>query len=131
MPFSVSEITVSDTADKVVALSWVYTNDDGEISSQWVLAQPYGDTPLKDCTESVLVSWLEEQLPDTAVTEFDKRIADAKASQEFSETLKPYTPHNDGPPTPVTQEIVVPDLPETADVQSPATADLKPKKRKK
>ena len=130
MPFSVSEITVSDTADKVVALNWSYENADGKLSNPWKLAQPYGDTPLKDCTEALLVKWLEEQLPNTA-EDFDKQIADAKARQAFNETLKPYTPHNDGPPTPVTQEIVVPDLPETADVQSPATADLKPKKRKK
>lgn len=129
MPFSVSEIIVSDTADKVVALNWSYENADGKLSNQWKLAQPYGDTPLKDCTEAILVKWLEEQLPNTT-EDFDKQIADAKARQAFSETLKPYTPHNDGPPTPVTQEIVVPDLPETADVQSPATADLKSKRKK-
>ena len=129
MPFSVSEIIVSDTADKVVALNWSYENADGRVSNEWKLAQPYGDTPLKDCTEAVLVKWLEEQLPNTT-EDFDKQIADAKAQQEFNETLKPYTPHNDGPPTPVTQEIVVPDLPETADVQSPATADLKSKRKK-
>ena len=129
MPFSVSEIIVSDTADKVVALNWSYENADGKLSNQWKLAQPYGDTPLKDCTEAILVKWLEEQLPNTT-EDFDKQIADAKARQAFNETLKPYTPHNDGPPTPVTQEIVVPDLPETADVQSPATADLKSKRKK-
>jgi len=112
MPFSVSEIIVSDTADKVVALNWSYENADGKLSNQWQLARPYGDTPLKDCTEAVLVKWLEEQLPNTT-EDFDKQIAAAKAQQEFNETLKPYTPHNDGPPTPVTQEIVVPDLPTT------------------
>ena len=129
MPFSISEIIVSDTADKVVALNWSYENADGKLSNQWKLAQPYGDTPLKDCTEAVLVKWLEEQIPNTTA-DFDKQIADVKARQAFSETLKPYTPHPDGPPTPVTQEIVVPDLPETADVQSPATADLKSKRKK-
>jgi len=129
MPFSVSEIIVSDTADKVVALNWSYENADGKLSNQWKLAQPYGDTPLKDCTEAILLKWLEEQLPNTT-EDFDKQIADVKARQAFNETLKPYTPHNDGPPTPVTQEIVVPDLPETADVQSPATADLKSKRKK-
>ena len=129
MPFSVSEIIVSDAADKVIALNWSYENADGKLSNQWKLSQPYGDVPLKDCTESILVGWLEEQLPNTTA-EFDRQIANAKAQQEFNETLKPYTPHSDGPPTPVTQEIDVPDLPETADVQSPATADVK-KKRKK
>ena len=130
MSFSISEIIVSDTADKVVALNWSYENADGKLSNQWKLAQPYGDTPLKDCTQAVLVKWLEEQIPNTAA-DFDKQIADVKARQAFNETLKPYTPHNDGPPTPVTQEIVVPELPETADVQSPASADLKSKKTKK
>ena len=129
MSFSISEIIVSDTADKVVALNWSYENADGKLSNQWKLAQPYGDTPLKDCTEAVLVKWLEEQLPNTT-EDFDKQIAAVKARQAFNETLKPYTPHNDGPPTPVTQEIVVPELPETADVQSPATADVKSKRKK-
>ena len=129
MSFSISEIIVSDTADKVVALNWAYENADGKLSNQWKLAQPYGDTPLKDCTQAVLVKWLEEQLPNTTA-DFDKQIADVKAQQAFNETLKPYTPHNDGPPTPVTQEIVVPDLPETADVQSLATADVKSKRKK-
>ena len=130
MPFSISEIIVSDTADKVVALNWSYENADGKLSDYWKLEQPYGDTPLKDCTEAVMLKWLEEQIPNTA-EDFDKRIAEAKARQQYNETLKPYTPHPDGPPTPVTQEIDVPDLPETADVQSPAKADLKSKKKKK
>ena len=129
MPFSISEIIVSDTADKVVALNWAYENADGKLSNQWKLAQPYGDTPLKDCTEAVLVKWLEEQLPNTT-EDFDKQIADVKARQAFNETLKPYTPHDDGPPTPVVMPAPVPDLPETADVQSPATADLKSKRKK-
>ena len=118
MPFSISQIIVSDTTDKVIALDWSYENSDGKLSNQWRLAQPYGDTPLKDCTESILVGWLEEQLPNT-VAEFDRQIANAKAQQEFANTLKPYTPHPDGPPTPVTQEIVVPDLPETAEHNQP------------
>ena len=112
MPFSISEIIVSDTADKVVALNWSYENADGKLSNQWRLSQPYGDTPLNDCTESVLVRWLEEQLPNTTA-ELDRQIANAKAQQEFNETLAPYTPHTDGPPTPVTQEIVIPDGPGT------------------
>ena len=112
MPFSISEIIVSDTADKVVALNWAYENADGKLSNQWKLAQPYGDTPLKDCTEAVLVKWLEEQLPNTTA-DFDKQIADVKARQAFSETLKPYTPHNDGPPTPVVMPAPVPDGPGT------------------
>ena len=118
MPFSVSEIIVSDTADKVVALNWSYENADGKLSNQWKLAQPYGDTPLKDCTEAILVKWLEEQLPNTT-EDFDKQIADVKARQAFSETLKPFTPHPAGPPTPVVMPVPdVPDLPVTADVKT-------------
>jgi len=80
MSFSISEIIVSDTADKVVALNWAYENADGKLSNQWKLLAPYGDTPLKDCTESVLVGWLEEQIPNTT-SELDRQIANAKAQQ--------------------------------------------------
>ena len=129
MSFSVSEIIVCDTTQKVVALNWAYENADGKLSNQWKLSEPYGDTPLNDCTDAVLLGWLQEQLPNTTA-EFDRQISAAKEAKEFEETLKGYTPHPDGPPTPVTQEIVVPDLPETADVESPAPADLKSKKKK-
>ena len=111
MPFSISEIIVCDTTQKVIALNWAYENADGKLSNQWKLQEPYGDTPLKDCTDAVLLSWLQSQLPNTS-SDFDQQIAAAKEAHDFEETLKGYTPHPDGPPTPVTQEIVVPDLPE-------------------
>ena len=108
MSFSISEITVCDTTQKVIALNWSYENADGKLSSQWKLSQPYGDTPLNDCTDAVLLSWLQEQLPNTTA-EFDRQLAAEKEAKEFDETLKGYTPHPDGPPTPITQEIDVPD----------------------
>ena len=127
MSFSISEIIVSDTDDKIVALHWSYENADGKLSDQWKLAQPYGDTPLKDCTEAVLVKWLEEQNANTA-EDLDKLIANAKARQAFSETLKPYTPHTDGPPTPVVMPAPVPDGPGTQ--ESDPVLPGKTKKRK-
>ena len=126
MPFSISEIIVSDTADKVVALNWTYENAEGKLSNQWKLAQPYGTTPLNQCTTNVLIGWLEEQLPNTQA-EFDTAISNAKAQQQFSETLKPFTPHNDGPPTPVVMPAPVPE----ESTEELVTADIKPKRGKK
>ena len=116
MSFSVSEIIVCDTTQKVVALNWAYENADGKLSNQWKLSEPYGDTPLNDCTDAVLLGWLQEQLPNTTA-EFDRQISAAKEAKEFEETLKGYTPHPDGPPTPITQEIDVPDGPDTQEVE--------------
>ena len=124
MSFSVSEIIVCDTTQKVVALNWAYENDDGKLSNQWKLDQPYGDTPLSDCTDAVLLGWLQEQLPNTTA-EFDRQIAAAKEAKEFEQTLKGYTPHPDGPPTPVTQEIVVPDGPETQESEPALPGKMK------
>jgi len=107
MPFSISEIVVCDTTQEVIALNWAYENADGKLSNQWKLQEPYGDTPLANCTDSVLIQWLTEQLPNTTA-EFDLQIANAKAQHEFDSTLHPYVPHPDGPPTPVTQDIVNP-----------------------
>jgi hypothetical protein len=100
MPFSISEIVVSDTTQKVVALNWTYENADGKVGNQWQLSEPYGDTPLADCTEATLADWLVEQLPNTS-EDFDKQIADNKARAELQQTLRDYTPHPDAPPTPV------------------------------
>ena len=111
MPFSISDIIVCDSTQKVVALNWSYENDDGKLCDQWKLDQPYGDTPLTDCTDAVLLGWLQEQLP-TKSAEYDRQLAAAKERKEFNQTLKAYMPHPDGPPTPVTQEIVVPNQPE-------------------
>ena len=107
MPYSISEIIVSNTTEKVIALNWAYENPDGKISNQWRLMEPYGDTPLASCTEEVLVGWLTAQLPNDS-SDFDQQIANAKEQQEFAKTLAPYQPHPAGPPTPIAAEIEQP-----------------------
>ena len=119
MTFSVPGIIVTDKDDKVVALDWSYENSDGKISNRWTLLQPYGNMPLAECTEAILVGWLEEQLPNNTL-EFDRQIADAKARQDFAQTLKPYVPHEYGPPTPVPNEPPAP-APPAPEVEGPGT----------
>jgi hypothetical protein len=100
MSFSISQIIVCDTTNKVVALNWSYENADGKLSNQWTLEKPYGDLPLASCTEAVLLGFLMEQLPNTS-SEFDMQIAAAKEQAEFEQTLQEFIPHSDGPPTPM------------------------------
>ena len=100
MPFSISELIV-DGEQNVVALDWAYSNADGTLSNQHKLLKPYGNTKLEAVTEEVAVSWLEEQLQNTT-EEFDAAIAKRKAQVEYDQTLVPYAPHPDGPPTPIT-----------------------------
>ena len=120
MPFAISKIVVCDTSKKVIAIDWSYSNADGKVGNQWKLQQPYGDTPLATCTDSVLLGWLEEQLPNTP-EDFDRQIADNKARAELQETLRDYTPHPSGPPTPVVMPVPdVPNLPVNADVKTKA-----------
>ena len=122
MSFSISQMIV-DGDNNVVALNWAYSNTDGTLSNQHKLAQPYGDVALAEVTETVAVSWLEEQLGNTAA-EFDAAIANRKAEQQYAETLKPYEPHPDGPPTPITMPVPDEDIEEIA----PAVATKKAKK---
>ena len=126
MTFSVSQIVVCETTQKVVALDWAYENDDGRLSNQWRLLEPYGEEPLASCTEAVLVKWLTEQLPNTAA-QLDAQISAAKAQHELEQSLRGYDAHVDGPPTPITQEIDVPDLPEAPEV--PEVKKTKAKKK--
>ena len=95
---------IADGDQKVVALDWAYSNADGTLSNQHILQKPYGDTGFADVTEAVAVSWLTEQLQNTS-EEFDAAIAERKAAAEYEQTLAPYEPHPDGPPTPVTMPI--------------------------
>ena len=103
MPFSVSEMIV-DGDQNVIALNWAYSNVDGTLSNQLKLAKPYGNTPLRDVTTEVAVEWLQEQLQNTT-EQFDAAIAQRKAESEYDKTLEPYTPHPDGPPTPITMPV--------------------------
>ena len=114
--YSIKNFIVTDQGDKITAVDWIYTCPDGTRGHRFQLAEPYGTTPLKDCTESVVVAWLEEQLPEGTTAELDRYLAAEKQKKQKEATLHSYTPHEDGPPTPVTQEIVVPEEPETADV---------------
>jgi len=84
---------VVDGDQNVVALNWAYSNADGKLSNQHKLAKPYGSTKLAAVTEAVAISWLEEQLKNTA-EEFDAAIAKRKTDSEYAQTLKPYV--NDG-----------------------------------
>ena len=92
MTFSISQMIV-DGDENVVALNWAYTNADGTLSNQLKLATPYGDVALASVTQELAVSWLEEQLQNTAA-EFDAAIANRKAETEYAATLVAY--ENDG-----------------------------------
>lgn len=91
MPFSINQMIV-DGAQNVVALNWAYSNEDGTLSNQLKLAQPYGDVPLAQVTEEVAISWLD-QLQNTP-EEFDAAITSRKLETEYAQTLVPYV--NDG-----------------------------------
>ena len=92
MPFSINQMIV-DGDNNVVALNWAYSNADGTLSNQLKLATPYGDVDLVDVTQAVAVSWLGEQLQNTAA-EFDAAIAKRKEETEYAATLVAY--NNDG-----------------------------------
>jgi len=111
MSFSISQMVV-DPSEKVVAVNWSYSNDDGTLSNQWKLLEPYGDVALADVTEDVAVAWLEEQLPNTA-EDFDNQIAQAKAQVEYQASLVAYEKAAEGRFTPVEPEA-----------EAPVTADL-------
>ena len=80
---------IVDGDQNVVALDWTYSNADGTLSNQLKLATPYGDAALPAVTQELAVSWLEEQLQNTAA-EFDAAIAKRKADTEYAATLVAY-----------------------------------------
>ena len=92
MPFSISQMIV-DGEENVVALNWAYSNADGTLSNQLKLATPYGDVALASVTETLAISWLEDQLQNTSA-EFDAAIAKRKQETEYAATLVAYD--NDG-----------------------------------
>lgn len=103
MAFSIFRM-IADSDQNVVALDWVYSNEDGSVTNQHVLEQPYGTTPLDEVTEGLAITWLEEQLQNTPA-EFDAAIAERKAAVEYEKTLSAYTPQPEGPPTPEEQKV--------------------------
>ena len=98
MPFSIN-LMIADKDKNVVALDWAYSNEDGTVTNQLRLAEPYGTTPFDDVTEEVALTWLAEQLPNTA-EDFDAAIAERKAAVDYAASLEPYIPHNGTAPTP-------------------------------
>ena len=91
---------IVDAEGQVVALDWVYKNQDGQMSNQHVLEKPYGDKPLEDVTTLVALKWLNDQLPNTA-EEFDAAIAKYKEQQEYAQGLSAYTTNARSAPTKV------------------------------
>lgn len=86
---------IVDGDNNVVALNWAYSNTDGTLSNQLKLATPYGDVVLADVTQEVAVSWLEEQLGNTAA-DFDVAIAQRKEQTEYAATLVSYSSNETG-----------------------------------
>lgn len=97
MTLSISNIVVTSEGDKVVAVDWTYTNADGQRGNRWKLHQPYGNTPLTDCTEEVLRTWLNEQWPENTIASLDRTIAEDKARREQEATLNDYTVSDSAP----------------------------------
>ena len=90
MPYSISNIKVSN-GDKVVSVDWTYSNGKGQRGNTWQLAKPYGNTPLKSCTETVLVGWLEEQFPEGTKEGLDRCIDQDNARKELEASIDTYT----------------------------------------
>ena len=93
MPFSVTCFT-ADANDDIVSIDWQYSNADGTVSNTHVLATPAGDFSVAEVTQATLVSWLEDQLQNTAA-EFDAAIANAKAQSEYQAGFKKYNRESD------------------------------------
>jgi len=109
---------IVDSNEKVVAVNWAFTNEDGSLSNQFKLAEPYGETPLAEVTEEKAVEWLEAQLPNTA-EELTAAITRAKEQQEYAATLSAYNANSGGAPTPIVVEV-----PEEAPVEEPVEAPV-------
>jgi len=94
---------IVDSNEKVVAVNWAFTNEDGSLSNQFKLLEPYGDTPLTEVTEEKAVEWLEAQLSNTA-EELSAAITARKEQQEYAATLSAYNANSGGAPTKVAVE---------------------------
>lgn len=108
--YSISQI-IADNKGVVVTLYWTYSNADGTISNRLRLTEPVDTStmvPKDDVTEAVAVSWLEEQLGNTS-EDFDKVIAEAKARQEYTQSLSSYV-NEDGKFVLVEPEVVEPEV---------------------
>ena len=81
MAFTINSFK-ADNNGNIVSVDWKYTNTDGSINNTHVLATPAGDFALAAVTQSTLVGWVEDQLPNTTA-EFDAYLADAKAKVDY------------------------------------------------
>lgn len=88
MSFTISSF-VADANNNVVSVDWKYENADGSVSNTHVLAVPPGSVPLPTVTQDVLVSWLEDQLSNTA-EELDAYLAKVKAQVEYQAGFVKY-----------------------------------------
>jgi len=105
MSFSVDSF-VADANNVVVSVQWCYTNADGKITNTHVLNTPAGDVELPAVTQTTLVSWLEDQLTNTAA-DFDAAIARAKSQAEYQAGFKVYVREDD-------ESYAIPDEPTAA-----------------
>ena len=94
MSFSITSF-VADPAGTIVTLDWSYSNADGTLSNTHKLAMPAGSTPMQNISEATMISWLDEQLGNTA-EEFDAAIANAKEQHEYASSLKQYSSTENG-----------------------------------
>ena len=121
--FSVTRLTV-DADDNIIDVDWNYTND-GELYYDTLrLAKPYGDRPLAECTEPVLVAWVKQQI-ETTSEQLDAYLANRKAQREYSQSLQSYVPHKLRGPTkdiPLEQPSTLPaPLPDEPSAECPVT----------
>ena len=65
MSFSIQTFE-ADPSKQIISVDWKYTTNDGWLSNTLKLATPAGNEALENITEDVLISWVEEQLPNTA-----------------------------------------------------------------
>jgi len=121
--FSVASLTV-DADDNIFSVDWNYTNDDETYYDTLRLAKPYGDRPLAECTELVLVTWVKHQIDQTS-EELDAYLAGRKARREYNQSLQSYVPHKLRGPTkdiPLEQPSTLPaPLPDEPSAECPVT----------
>ena len=102
MSFTVTKMIVSG-GDKVVALDWAYTNEVGSVCNYYNLPEPYGDVPLSDCTQELMLEWLTAGEGMDAST-YDAYISRRKQMEEEQAAISEYKPQPKAAPTKVVEE---------------------------
>ena len=80
----------ADPNGNIVSVDWEYTTADGSLGNTHVLATPAGDFALSAVTQSTLISWLKDQLENTA-EEFDTYLANVKTREAYEDSLIKYS----------------------------------------